>query len=68
MILVYLVTAAIGGPLAFILTGKWTRRRRLLLAMTVVGLLWVAETAYIIMVGDEPPEGSRTIDPREFRR
>jgi predicted MFS family arabinose efflux permease len=68
VILMYLLTAAVIGPLAFIVTGRWTRRRRVLLCVAAVALLWVAETAFIIMVGDEAPAGSRSIDPREFRR
>jgi hypothetical protein len=65
--LLYFVTAAVVGPLAFILAGRWTRRQRVLLAVGAVALLWVAETAFVISVGDKPPEGAAPIDPREFR-
>lgn len=67
MFLMYAVTAALIGPLVFILTGRWTRRRRLLLALVAIVFLWVAETALFIAIGDETPPGSRTIDPRDVR-
>ena len=55
MILVLLVTAIVVGPVVFSVASKWPRRTRMLVAVTAVVLLWAAEVAFVIMVGDPPP-------------
>lgn len=67
MVLLYFVTAAVIGPVVFILAGRTARSRRLFLALVAIAVLWVAEAALFIAIGDETPPGSRTIDPRDVR-
>ena len=63
MILAYLVTAALVGPITYLALGRSSRKRRLVIALVAVAIAWLAETAFFVMVGDPIPEGARTIDP-----
>jgi hypothetical protein len=67
VILWWLVTAVILGPLTLFLTRRLNVRRRLLFVVAALAILWIAEAALFVAIGDKPPEGSRPIDPREVR-
>ena len=64
MILVYLVSAIVVGPTIFWLFRAGSRRRRALMALAVIALVWCSETLLVLLVGDKPPAES-TIIPRE---
>jgi hypothetical protein len=53
MILVYVLTLLLVGPLALMAT-RGGYRRRILLALAVVAVVWCAETIFIVLVGDKP--------------
>jgi len=53
MILVYALTLLLVGPLAAVaIRGGY--RRRILIALAVVAVVWCAETIFILLVGDKP--------------
>ena len=52
MILMLLLTAIVIGPLAFIVTWRWSRTRRVLVAVVAVALFWIAEIGFLIMIQD----------------
>ena len=63
MVLMLLLSAIAIGPLTFIVTWRWPRRRRVLVAMVAVALFWVALIASLILVTGPPVFGSRTVSP-----
>ena len=69
MILWWLVTALVVGPLTFFLTRKLGATRPWLLTVSVVAILWIAEAAlFSWMMSHESLERTRTVDPSELRR
>lgn len=56
MILIYLTTALVLGPVAYYSLPRSSRRRRISLVAGIIALAWLAETAFIVWVGDEPPK------------
>lgn len=67
MILVYLVSAIVVGPTIFWLFRGGSRRRRTVIALAVVALVWCAETLLVVLVGDKPPVESTTIPPEQLK-
>jgi hypothetical protein len=63
MVLMLLLSAIVMGPVTFIVTWRWPRRRRVLVAMVAVALFWVALIASLILVTGPPVFGSRTVHP-----
>ena len=48
-------------PLVFKVTWRWTRRRRVLVAVVAVVLFWIAEITFFIIVYGPPVFGSRPL-------
>jgi hypothetical protein len=67
MILVYLVSAIVVGPTIFWLFRGSSRRRRTVIALAVVALVWRAETLLVVLVADKPPVESTTIPPERLK-
>jgi hypothetical protein len=67
MILVYVLTALVVGPMTFVLIRSTSIPRRVLIALGIVVLFWGAETLLFLRVGDKPPAGSTPVSPEQLK-